>query len=86
MTGHDTQPGGVPMPDAKAPHSEWMAYAINEGMPEDMAQGMTRDQIRATLSAASLPLTAEPDLDVLERDPDTRAARRAAQRPAWERP
>lgn len=82
----DTQPGGVLMPDPKAPHSEWLAYAISEGMPEDQARGKTRDQIRIALYAVSMPLGGEPDLDVLERDPDTRAAREAAQRPAWERP
>jgi hypothetical protein len=85
MADHDTEPGGVLMPDARAPHSEWMAYAVDQGMPEDLARGLTRDQIRVNLGAESIPLGGEPSLDVLERDPETRAARRAAQRPAWER-
>jgi len=80
------EPPGLPMPAAMASRDDWAAYAASRGMPEDMAQGLTRDQIRIHLGAASLPLGGEPSLDVLERDPDTRAARRAAQWPAWERP
>jgi hypothetical protein len=76
---------GVPMPDARAPHSDWLAYAVNQGMPAAMARSLTRDQIRINLGAESVPLGGEPSLDILERDPETRAARRAAQRPAWER-
>lgn len=74
----------LPMPDAKAPHAEWMAYAVAEGMPEDQARGMTRDQIRAALIAASAPLTGEPDLERHEQDPDTLAAIRAGRRQPWQ--
>jgi hypothetical protein len=73
-------------PDARAPHSDWLTYAVSQGMPQDMARGLTRDQIRVHLDTGSVPLSGEPSLDVLERDPETRAARRAAQRPAWKRP
>ena len=84
MTG--TQEAGyIPVPDAQAPHHEWLAYAVSQGMEKDTARGLTRDQLRIRLGAASQPLSGEPSLDRLERDPETRAARRAAQRPAWER-
>jgi hypothetical protein len=34
---HDGLPG-LPMPDARAGHSEWLAYAVSQGMPEGMAR------------------------------------------------
>ncbi len=85
MNGVQEPSGYMPMPDARAPHADWLAYAVSQGMPEDQARGFTRDQIRISLGAAFMPLGGEPSLDVLERDPDTRAARQAARHPAWER-
>jgi hypothetical protein len=72
---------GVLMPDTQAPH--WLAYAVSQGMPEDMAPALTRDQIGIRLDAASVPLGGEPSLDRLERDPETRDARHRASWPAW---
>ena len=77
-------PGGVLMPDARAPHSDWMAYAIADGMPEDQARGMTRDQIRIALLPPAPALGGEPNLERFERDDETLAAIRAGRRKPWE--
>jgi hypothetical protein len=62
-----------------------MAYAIAEGMPEDQARGMTRDQIRLALMPPSPPLGGEPDHERFEQDPETLAAIRAGRAKPWER-
>ena len=87
MTGaaYDGQPGALPKPDARADHDTWARYAVSQGMPAGQAAGLTRDQIRVALVPAGRSIGAEPSLDVLERDSEARFARRAAQRPAWER-
>lgn len=82
---YGAQPGGLLEPDARADHATWARYAVSQGMPTDQAAGLTRDQIRVRFVTPGRSIGGEPDLDVLERDPETRAGRRAAQRPAWER-
>lgn len=82
---YGAQPRGMLEPDARADHATWARYAVSQGMPADQAAGLTRDQIRVRFVAPSRSIGGEPDLDVLERDPETRDGRRAAQRPAWER-
>jgi len=84
MNGTDEAPR-LPMPHPKADHSAWMAYAVSEGMPEDMARGLTRDQIKAELQPHPLPLTGAPDLERHERDPETLAAIREGRRKPWQR-
>lgn len=81
-----TYPDGscVPMPDAKAPHSEWFRYAVAQGMPEDMAKGKTRDQLRIAFLPPAPPLGGEPDLERFEQDPDTLAAIKAGRAKPWE--
>jgi hypothetical protein len=76
---------GIPMPDPRAPRSEWAAFAVSQGMPAEMAKGMTRDQIRIAFLPPNPPLGGEPDLERHERDPDTLAAIREGRRRPWER-
>ncbi len=76
----------IPPPHDQAPHSEWMAYAVSQGMPEEQAAGLTRDQIRVRFMPADAPLSGAPDLDWHDQDPEAIAARREARRKPWERP
>jgi hypothetical protein len=72
-------------PADRAPHWEWLAYAVSQGMPEDQARGLTRDQIRAALTL-SPPLTGEPDLERMDQDPETAGVLQAVRRKPWECP
>jgi len=76
---HDGQPG-IFMPDARAPHAEWLAYAVSQGMPADMARGMTRTEIQVRLTEGAPGISGEPDLERFERDPETAAVLREARR------
>ena len=80
---HDGR-ASMPQPHDRAPHGEWMAYAIEEGMPPDMAKGMTRDQLRIAFLPPAPPLGGAPDLERHEQDPDTLAAIREGRRKPWE--
>lgn len=80
------KPGtGLSMPDFAASRDDWGRYATARGMPADRAAAASRDQ----LVLAFVPLAAlrdgAPRVERLDQDPETRAARRAASRPAWER-
>ncbi len=76
--------GAQGVPAERAPQWEWAEYAIAQGMPQEQARGLTRDQLRARLTRPSGGLTGEPSVDRLDEDPDARAARREAQRRPWE--
>jgi hypothetical protein len=69
-------PGGVPMPDGRAAHDVWVQYAVSQGVPQAEADGMTRDQLRVVFAGPRPRLGGTPDLEVLDEDPGTRAARR----------
>jgi len=84
-----TGTGGLPgapaavAPDPRAPHSDWLTYAVSQGMDPADARARTRDQIRACFRETAGSIGAVPDLERHERDPDARAARHEARRPDW---
>lgn len=41
----DEEPAEIPMPRKSGSRSDWAAYAIAQGMPEDEANQLTRDQL-----------------------------------------
>jgi hypothetical protein len=84
MSGISGAPG-VYQPADRAPHSEWMRFAVAQGMPENQARGMTRDQLRACLTSPAEPLTGEPHVERLDEDPEARAALREARAKPWGR-
>lgn len=81
---HDGLPG-LPMPAAMAHHDDWAVYAVSRGMDPGEARTLTRDQLRAAFIPSDAPRDDTPYVERLDQDPDTRAARRAASRPAWDR-
>jgi hypothetical protein len=85
MAGHDTQPAGVPEPPDTASHDTWVTYAVSRGMDLEQARGLTRDQLRMALIPVGAPRSDVPYIERLDRDPESRAVRHAASRPAWER-
>ena len=74
---------GIPMPDPGAARDDWSRYATDRGMPAAQAAALSRDQIRVEFCPPGTGRDSEPVLDLLERDPDTLAARRDARRKPW---
>lgn len=68
-------PNGMSMPPGNAAHTAWRDYAIGQGMPAAEAAGLSRDQIRMRFTAPGADRDDAPDLEVLDQDPDARAAR-----------
>ncbi len=69
-------PNGMPMPPGNASHEHWRDYAVSAGMPADEAAALTRDQLRMRFLAPGAGRDDFEDLEVLDQDPDARAARR----------
>lgn len=61
-------------PGPRAPHAEWLEYAVGRGMDQAHAAGLTRDQLRLAFARA---IDGEVDLERHERNPEALAARDA---------
>lgn len=75
---------GLSMPAPEATHDDWSSYAAARGMAADQAAALSRDQLLLTFVPPDAPRDDTPRIERLDRDPETRAAARAARRKPWE--